>query len=78
MSIKNVILKGYAWHEVKEILKSQHKNLTENDLSYKEGKEDELYQRLQQKLGKTKEEVDKIVETAQHALKEKHKKMQSK
>ena len=43
-------------------LKQQYGNLTDNDLTYVEGKEDELYGRLQQKLGKTKDEVKNIFE----------------
>lgn len=38
-------------------LKQQYADLTDDDLLYTEGKEDELYGRLQQKLGKSKEEV---------------------
>jgi len=34
--------------------------LTDDDLLYEEGKEDEVYGKIQQKLGKTKEEVQQI------------------
>ena len=47
-------LKG-NWNEVKGKLKQRYGQLTDNDLSFSEGKEDELLGRLQQKLGKTKE-----------------------
>jgi uncharacterized protein YjbJ (UPF0337 family) len=40
---------------------SLNKN-TDDDLMFTSGKEDELYGRLQQKLGKTKEEVRKMIE----------------
>lgn len=43
-------------------LKQQYGQLTDNDLTYVEGKEDELYGRLQQKLGKTKDQVKEIIE----------------
>jgi len=42
-------------------LKQQYAELTDDDLMYAEGKEDEMYGKLQQKLGKTKEEVQKII-----------------
>ncbi|MHB1049723.1 MAG: CsbD family protein [Bacteroidota bacterium] len=49
------------WNEVAGKLKQQFANLTDDDLLYKEGKEEELMGRLQQKLGKTKEELRKII-----------------
>ena len=49
-------LKG-KWNEIKGKAKQAHGDLTDDDLRYEEGKEDELFGRLQQKLGKTKEEV---------------------
>lgn len=49
-------MKGH-WNEVKGKLKQKYGQLTDDDLAYAEGKEDELYGRLQQKLGKTKEEI---------------------
>ena len=49
-------LKG-KWNEYKGKIKQAHGNLTDDDLQYEEGKDDELFGRLQQKLGKTKDEV---------------------
>jgi uncharacterized protein YjbJ (UPF0337 family) len=49
-------LKG-NWNEVKGKLKQKYGELTDDDLVYVEGKEDELYGRLQKKLGKKKEEI---------------------
>lgn len=49
------------WNELKGKLKQKYADLTEDDLMYAEGKEDEIYGRLQQKLGKTKEEVQQII-----------------
>ena len=46
-------LKG-KWNEVKGKLKQEFADLTDDDLLYEEGKEDELYGRLQQKLEKPK------------------------
>ena len=49
-------IKG-KWNEIKGKIKQAHGNLTDDDLRYEEGKDDELYGRLQQKLGKTREEI---------------------
>lgn len=54
-------LKG-KWHEVKGKLKQKYADLTDDDLAYTEGKEEELYGRLQQSLGKTKEEVKDMID----------------
>ena len=54
-------LKG-KWNEVKGILKQKYANLTDDDLLYVEGKEEELYGRIQQKVGKSKEEVKKMID----------------
>lgn len=47
------------WNELKGKLKQKYADLTDNDLLYVEGKEDELLGKLQQKLGKTKEELER-------------------
>jgi uncharacterized protein YjbJ (UPF0337 family) len=49
-------LKG-NWNEVKGNLKQKYGQLTDNDLAFAEGKEEELIGRLQQKTGKNKEEL---------------------
>ncbi|MBS1779277.1 MAG: CsbD family protein [Bacteroidetes bacterium] len=49
-------LKG-KWNEMKGKAKQSYANLTDDDLKYEEGKDDELVGRLQQKLGKTREDV---------------------
>ncbi len=49
------------WNEVKGKLKQQFATLTDDDLMFTEGKKDEMIGRLQIKLGKTKEEMHKIV-----------------
>lgn len=49
-------LKG-KWNEMKGKVKQAHGDLTDDDLRYEEGKDDELLGRLQQKLGKTRDEV---------------------
>jgi len=49
------------WNEQKGKLKQQFGNLTDNDLMFAEGKKEEMLGRLQIKLGKTKEELHKIL-----------------
>lgn len=49
-------LKG-KWNELKGKVKQAHGDLTDDDLRYEDGKDDELLGRLQTKLGKTREEV---------------------
>ena len=49
-------LKG-KWNEMKGKAKQAYANLTDDDLKYEEGKDDELLGRLQTKLGKTRDEV---------------------
>lgn len=53
-------LKG-NWNETKGKLKQKFAILTDSDMLLVEGKHDELLGRLQKKLGKTKEEVQKII-----------------
>lgn len=50
------------WNEIKGKLKQKYGDLTDNDLTFAKGKEDELYGRLQKKLGKTKEEIKREIE----------------
>ena len=49
------------WNEQKGRLKQKFAALTDDDLLFAEGKKDEMLGRLQIKLGKTKEEIRKIV-----------------
>jgi uncharacterized protein YjbJ (UPF0337 family) len=53
-------LKG-DWNEVKGKLKQQFATLTDDDLLFEEGKQDELLGRLQAKLGMAKEEIHKMI-----------------
>jgi uncharacterized protein YjbJ (UPF0337 family) len=53
-------LKG-NWNEQKGKLKKKFAVLTDNDLMFAEGKKDEMFGKLQIKLGKSKEELDKII-----------------
>ncbi len=49
-------IKG-GWNELKGKMKQAYAHLTDDDLQHEEGKEDEFLGRVQQKLGKTKDEV---------------------
>ncbi|MRR21596.1 CsbD family protein [bacterium] len=49
------------WNEQKGKLKQKFAILTDNDLMFAEGKKDEMFGKLQAKLGKTKEEFYKIL-----------------
>ncbi|MBS4061101.1 MAG: CsbD family protein [Bacteroidetes bacterium] len=53
-------LKG-NWNEQKGKLKQKFAILTDDDLMFNEGKKEEMFGRLQKKLGKTKEELHKII-----------------
>ena len=55
-------LKG-NWNEVKGKIKQKYSNITDDDLLYEEGKDDELLGKIQQKIGQTKEEVKKWTES---------------
>lgn len=56
----SLVMRG-SWDDVKGQLKKNYADLTEDDLTYVEGQEDELWGRLQQKLGKTKNEIMKVI-----------------
>jgi len=53
-------LKG-RYNEIKGKLKQRYANLTDDDLRYSEGQDDEFIGRLQKKLGKTKEDIMRII-----------------
>lgn len=50
------------WNEIKGKLKQKYGDLTDNDLTFAKGKEEEMYGRLQKKLGKSKDEILKEIE----------------
>ena len=54
------ILKG-NWEKLKGTLKQKYAQLTDDDLKYVEGKEEELMGRIQKKLGLTRDAVDSII-----------------
>lgn len=50
-----------SWNETKGKLKQKYGQLTDDDLTFSEGKEDELLGRLQQRLGRSKEDLRKEI-----------------
>lgn len=44
------------WHELKGKVKQEHGDLTDDDLRWEEGKDEEFFGRMQRKLGKSKDE----------------------
>jgi uncharacterized protein YjbJ (UPF0337 family) len=50
------------WNEVKGKLKQKYGQLTDDDLTFAEGKDDELLGRLQKRLGESKENIRKAIE----------------
>jgi uncharacterized protein YjbJ (UPF0337 family) len=51
-----------SWNEIKGKLKQQFGNLTDDDLTFADGKEDELLGGLQKRLGKSKEDLRLMIE----------------
>lgn len=51
------------WNQIKGKLKAKYGELNDDDLTYVEGKEDQLIGKLQTKLGKTKEQIKEIIDS---------------
>ncbi len=60
VSMNSLSMKG-NWKEISGKLKQRYANLTDDDVLFTEGKEEELLGRLQQKLGTTKEDLRKVI-----------------
>lgn len=54
------------WPEVKEKIKEVNYDLTDEDLAFEPGKEDELLSRLAKKMHKSEEEVRGWIESISH------------
>jgi uncharacterized protein YjbJ (UPF0337 family) len=61
MSATSDKLKG-NWNQFKGKLKQEYDDLSEDDLKYEEGQEDELIGRIQEKTGKAKEEIKSFID----------------
>ena len=54
------------WSEVKEYIKEVNAALTDEDLQYEPGQEDQLLERLSGKMGKSKEDVRAWIESVSY------------
>lgn len=54
-------IKG-SWEQLKGKLKQKYAELTDDDLMYEEGQEQEMWGKLQQKLGKTMKEIKSLLD----------------
>ncbi|GAB4040482.1 hypothetical protein GCM10028809_64860 [Spirosoma gilvum] len=50
-----------SWNELKGKIKQAYGDLTDDDLTYEEGQQDEMWGKIQQKTGKTKDEINKAI-----------------
>ena len=48
------------WLRMRRELKNRYPDLTDDDLRYEEGGEEDLYQRLQTRLSKSRDQIDTI------------------
>ncbi len=63
MSATEDKMKG-NWNMLKGKLKQKYADLTDDDLQYAEGKEDEVLGRIQKKTGESKENIKKMIDNA--------------
>lgn len=61
--MNQLTLKG-NWNIAKGKLRQKYADLTEDDVAYVEGKEDELLGRLQKKTGQTREQIEREIKEA--------------
>ncbi|KYG80756.1 CsbD family protein [Roseivirga echinicomitans] len=62
MSATTDKIKG-NWNQLKGKVKQKYGSLTDDDLTYAEGQEDELLGRIQEKTGESKEAVKKFIDS---------------
>jgi len=58
--MNTIEIKG-SWNKQKSELKQKFAILTDNDLIFEEGEKEEMFRKLRIRLGKTKEELHKII-----------------
>lgn len=61
MSATEDKLKG-NWNQVKGELKKKYGSLTDDDLKYEEGQEDQLMGKIQEKTGETKDSIKNFID----------------
>ena len=54
------IIKG-NWNEISGKLKQKYANLTDDDLLFVKGKEEELVGRIEKRIGQTREKIRKLI-----------------
>ena len=52
-----------SWESVKDALKEINVELTDDDLAYQPGQEDQLLERLEKKMKKSKAEIKALIES---------------
>ncbi len=62
MIMDKLEIKG-NWNELKGKIKQEYGDLTDDDLKYEDGKEDEMLGKLQQKVGKGRDELVKWIKS---------------
>jgi hypothetical protein len=60
-SDKKYFLMNLTWNKKKDKIKQKFTGVTNKDLLFKLGKEDEMVRKLRNKLGKTDEEILRII-----------------
>ena len=51
------------WNQAKGKLQQEYAELTDDDLKYEQGKEDELLGRIQERTGKAKQEIKDFIDS---------------
>jgi uncharacterized protein YjbJ (UPF0337 family) len=57
----NQLILQENWRVSKEKLKQKYPNLTDNDLAYILGKEDEMIDQIQRRTGESRDEIEKYL-----------------
>jgi uncharacterized protein YjbJ (UPF0337 family) len=66
MLIMNQLILQEHWSVSKEKLKQKYPSLTDNDLAYILGKEDEMIDQIQRKTGESRDEIEKYLREECH------------
>ena len=64
--IMNQLILQEHWSVSKERLKQKYPGLTDNDLAYILGKEDEMIDQIQRKTGESRDEIEKYLREECH------------
>jgi uncharacterized protein YjbJ (UPF0337 family) len=62
----NQLISQEIWSFSKEKLRQKYPSLTDNDLAYILGKEDEMIDQIQRKTGESRDEIEKYLREACH------------